>query len=127
MPWPVPRKPKALLLCEDFRVSGLCFRSRSDNIDGGVERNRYRRQAQLGAACLIAQLQRDVLFTERSSREGVNGQSQNHGSLINIERLFGKSERFEISLGINDFAAAEARGEVRFEVCGDEILFRLFA
>jgi len=92
-------------------VHGLCRRSRSGDTDQGVERNRYRREAQFRAARLIAQLEGNVLFAERSTRERVHGKAKNYRSLVHVERLLGNCERFELSFGINHFDAAEAGRE----------------
>jgi len=65
-----------------------------------------------------------MLFTERGMNEGVEGQTKNYGSLVNIERFFGKGERFQFSFGIDNLAAVESGGEFRFEIGGNQILLR---
>src|SRR6266705_3772134 len=53
-----------LLFSKNLRVGGFCCRRRSGDVQRRVESQCDRRQAKLGAAGLVAELQRDVLLAE---------------------------------------------------------------
>jgi hypothetical protein len=85
------------------------------------------RETDLGAAGLVAQLERDVLGTKRGGRERREREPKNYGVFVDIKGLFRKRERAEFPLGIGDFANFESRGDVGLQIRGDEIVLRLFA
>src|SRR5262249_2924395 len=79
-------------------------------------------QTKLLVAGLVAKLEWDFLFAQRSRGKNLERHLQNDGVLINVERIFREDERFEFALGIGDFAGREARGDFGLEVSGDEVL-----
>ena len=105
-------------------MGGFC--ARSGDVEGGVERQGNGREANFGAASLVAELERNVLGTERGGGERGEREPENHGVLVNIERLFRKGEGVEFSFGIRNFAGLESGGKLGFEIGGDEIVFRFF-
>src|SRR5260370_32658496 len=116
-----------LLFRKDFGVGGPGGGSCGGNVNGDVKSEGNGGQAEFGAAGLVAKFQRDVLCAERRVGERGDGHAKCHRVLVDVQRRFGKSEFFELALGIDDFAAAEAGGQFGFEVGGDEIVFRFFA
>src|SRR6516162_6027523 len=113
-----------LAVRKNLRMRGPCFGGGGGDVDGGIERKRGWWQAKFCAAGLVAQFQGNMLLPRRSRRERVHGQAKNHRALVHVEGLFGKRERFELSLGIHHFAAPESRRQLGFEVRRDQIIFR---
>src|SRR5207245_8232497 len=97
-----------LAFSEKLRVSELCRGGGRRNVDDGVERYRHWRQAKFRAARLVTKLQGNMLFAERGIRESGDGHAKNHRSLVNIEQLFGKSERYQFSFVVDDLPAVES-------------------
>ena len=108
-------------------MGGLCSGSRGGDVQCRVKCECNRGKAKFGAASLVAELQRNVLFAERGLCECRHRHAQNHGALVDVQRNFRKCEFFEFAPGIGNFAAAEACGECGLEIGGDEIFFRFFA
>ncbi len=107
-------------------MGGLGGGSCGGDVNGDVKSEGDGGQAEFGAAGLVAEFQGDVLRAERRVCERGDGHAKRHCVLVDVQRRFGKSEFFELALGIDDFAAAEAGGQFGFEIRGDEIVFRFF-
>src|SRR2546427_524133 len=115
-----------LLFRKDFGVGGLGGGRCGGDVNGDVKSEGDGGQAEFGAAGLVAEFQGDVLCAERRVCERGDGHAERHRVLVDVQRGFGKREFFELALGIDDFAAAEAGGKFGFEIGGDEIVFRFF-
>src|SRR6266851_1713401 len=149
--WPVSAKPRAiflsnsleslrryqrqilrsdaagLLFSKNFGVGGLGGRGCGGDVQHRIERQCDWWQAKFVAAGLVAKLQRNALFAERSACKRGDGQPKNHSVLVNVQRNFRKGEFFKFALGIGNLAAAEAGGKRGLEIGGDEVVLRFFA
>src|ERR1700674_2573253 len=108
-------------------MSGAHVGGRGGDGETGVHIQSDGRETNFGATRLISQLHGDLLGAERSVRERGERKAKNDSALVNVERLFGKSEGAEFSFGIRDFADFESGGNVGLQIGGDEIVFRFFA
>src|SRR6266849_7831351 len=91
--------------------------------DRGINIESDRRQADFVVAGLVAQLEGDVLCTERSV--GLRGErhAENDFILVHVERILGEGEGAEFTVGVGDFASEFETGrEIGAEIGGDEVL-----
>ena len=91
---------------------------------GGVDVECDGRQTEFLVAGLVAQLQRNVLWAERSVGSSSDGQAQDDFVLINVQRRFAEGEGVEFAFRIGNFARLKAGGRIRSEIRGDQILSR---
>lgn len=95
--------------------------------ESGVEIESDGRQADFGAAGLVAEFQRDVLSAQRSVGGRGDGKAKRDGVLIDVEGLLRKSEGMQLAFGVGDFAGFESCREVGAEVGSDEVILGFFA
>ena len=112
-----------LLGGEKFRMrgAGIC-RSAGDG-DRRVDVECDRRQADLVAAGLVAQLQRDVLEAQRSISERCERKAENNFVLINVQRSFREREGMQFSFGVRNIARGFEPGrEIGAEIGGNKVV-----
>ena len=107
---------------EKFRMGGMGIGGICGNGELGVDVEGNRREADLVATGLVAEFEGDVLRAERSVGLGGEWDAEDDLVLVDIERRFRESKRFELTLGIGDFPGGfEAGGKIEAEVGGNQI------
>src|SRR5580704_4685872 len=89
---------------------------------GRVHILRHRRQTDFGAASLIAELQGNVLRSERSIGESGDFHTKNDSALINVERRFREGEGVQLASRIGHVADLESLWSLRAEISGNQVV-----
>ena len=111
------------LLGEDVGVGGLGGIGLIGYVDRGYQRESDGRQADFVAASLVMKFQGHVVITGRGSGKSGQRYADDYGIGIDVEGLvFGKAERFQSALGIDDVARFETGGDFGAKIGGDQIV-----
>src|SRR5580704_7992563 len=94
---------------------------------GGVHILRHRRQTDFGAASLIAELQGNVLGSERCVGKSGDVHTENDSALINVEGRFRERKGVQLALRIGHNAYLESLGRLGAEIGGNEVVGGLLA
>ena len=89
---------------------------------GRVHILRHRRQTDFGAASLIAELQGNVLRSERSIGESGDFHTKNDSALINVEGRFREGEGVQLAFRIGHVADLESLRSLRAEISGNQVV-----
>src|SRR6202011_2704520 len=88
----------------------------------GVHILRHRRQTDFGVAGLIAELQGNVLGSERGVGKSGDVHAENDSALINVEGRFREGEGVQLAFRIGHFADLESLRSLRAEIGGNEVV-----